>query len=118
MFVKRFVLFALVVCAAFYLSGCGGSSAPISVSITPSATTVDGAAGNTVTLTAAVAHDKGTGGVSWSVSGGGTISGTTTTATYTPPAAGATDLTVTVTATSVADSTKTCLLYTSDAADE
>ncbi|HWG21772.1 MAG TPA: putative Ig domain-containing protein [Terracidiphilus sp.] len=55
-----------------------------------------------------MANDKNAAGVSWSVSGGGALSSTTTTgATYTAPAATKSGLTVTVTATSVADSTKT-----------
>ena len=107
MFVKRLVLSALGVFAAFYLVGCGGGSKPVGVTVTASASTVDGVTGNTVTLTATVANDKNAAGVSWSVSGGGTVSGSTTSATYTPPAAGAADVTATVTATSVADSTKT-----------
>ena len=98
--------FVITLIAAFTLSGCGGSSKPPSVSVTASVTTVDGT--DTVTLTATVTNDKGTDGVSWSVSGGGTLSNpTTTSATYTAPAASSTAQTVTVTATSVADSSKT-----------
>ena len=104
MFMKRFVLSALIVSAAIYLSGCGGSSAPISVSVTASANTVD--ATNAVTLSALVSRDKNGAGVSWSVSGGGTIAGSTSSATYTAPAASKSALTVTVTATSIADATK------------
>jgi hypothetical protein len=92
--------------AGIYLTGCGGSSQPASVAVTASGTTVD--ATDAVTLTAAVTNDKNAAGVTWSVSGGGTLSNTTTsTATYTAPAASSTALTVTVTATSVADATKT-----------
>jgi hypothetical protein len=91
---------------ALGLSSCGGSSKSPSVSVTASATTVD--ATDTVTLTAAVTNDKNSGGVTWTVSGGGTLSGTTTTAaTYTAPAATSSAQTVTVTATSVADTSKT-----------
>ena len=104
MFVKRFAFSALVVFVALYLSGCGGSSAPVSVSVTASANTVD--ATNAVTVSAQVLHDKNGAGVSWSVSGGGTISGSTSSATYTAPAASKSALTVTVTATSIADATK------------
>lgn len=61
-----------------------------------------------MTLTAIVTNDKNGDGVTWSVSGGGTLSGqTSTSATYTAPAASSSALTVTVTATSVADTTKT-----------
>jgi hypothetical protein len=59
-----------------------------------------------------VTNDKNTSGaadgVTWAVSGGGALSGATTTAaTYTAPAATISAQTVTVTATSVADTTKT-----------
>ncbi len=101
----RFCAAVLTLIAAFSLSGCGGSSSPVGVSVTASATTVD--ATDSVTLTATVANDKNAAGVSWSVSGGGALSSSTTTSTtYTAPAASSTALTVTVTATSVADSTK------------
>jgi hypothetical protein len=98
-------LFVITMIAAFNLSGCGGSSSPVSVAVTASAATVD--ATDAVTLTATVTNDRTPGGVTWSVSGGGTLSNTTTTsATYTAPAATSSAQTVTVTATSVADTTK------------
>lgn len=98
--------FVFTMFAAFSLSGCGGSSKSPTVAVTASVATVDGA--DTATLSATVANDKGTEGVSWSVSGGGTLSNaTTTSATYTAPPAAATAQTVTVTATSVADTTMT-----------
>ncbi len=99
------LLFAMFT-AVLGLSGCGGSSPAITVSIasTGGLTVVDGT--DTLTLTATVAND--TSGVTWSVSGGGTLSGeTATTAVYTAPAIPTSALTVTVTATSVADATKT-----------
>jgi len=88
------------------MAGCGGSSStPPSVSVQASATTVD--ATDTVTLSATVTGDKNAAGVSWSVTGGGTLSGeTTSAATYTAPAASSSALSVTVTATSVADTSK------------
>ena len=98
-------LFVFTTIAVLNLSGCGGSSSPVSVAVTASAATVD--ATDAVTLTAVVTNDKTPGGVTWSVSGGGTLSGQTATgATYTAPAASGSALTVTVTATSVADITK------------
>jgi hypothetical protein len=98
-------LFVITMIAAFNLSGCGGSSSPVSVAVTASAATVD--ATDAVTLTATVTNDRTPGGVTWSVSGGGTLSNTTTTsATYTAPAATSSAQTVTVTATSVADTTQ------------
>lgn len=117
MFRKRFDLFglrasvtaclsALALFASFSLSGCGGSSNPVSVTVTASAATVD--ATDSVTLTATVANDKTPGGVTWAVTGGGTLSNTTSSgATYTAPAASSSAVTATVTATSVADATKT-----------
>ncbi len=97
-------LFAAVVAAA--ISGCGGKSNPLSIAVTSSASTVDGA--DSTTLTASVSNDKNAAGVSWSVSGGGTLSNTTTTAaTYTAPAATASSQSVTITATSIADTSKT-----------
>jgi len=99
-------LFVVTMIAVLNLSGCGGSSSPVSVAVTASAATVD--ATDAVTLTAAVTNDKNSGGVTWSVSGGGTLSNTSTTgATYTAPAASSSALSVIVTATSVADTTKT-----------
>jgi hypothetical protein len=96
-----FLAFCLLV-----ITGCGGGAAAISIAITPSANTVDGA--DSITLTAAVSSDHNAAGVTWTVSGGGTLSNTTTTsATYTAPAATTSAQTVTITATSVADATKT-----------
>jgi hypothetical protein len=90
-----------------WISGCGGSSKPISISITAASATVDGA--DTVTLTAAVTNDKNSAGVSWAVtSGGGTLSNeSTTSATYTAPAPTSSSQTIIVTATSVAKTTQT-----------
>ncbi|MDR3726304.1 MAG: putative Ig domain-containing protein [Terracidiphilus sp.] len=107
MFWKKTVLsIGLAIFAAFSLSGCGGGSKPVGVAVSASATTVD--ATNSVTLTATVTNDKNAAGVSWSVSGGGTLSNqTTTSATYTAPSTNAASLSVTVTATSIADATKT-----------
>jgi hypothetical protein len=108
---KIFGLTCSLLIAGLLLSGCGGGSinsasvavtASASVAVTASPTTVD--ATDAVSLTAAVANDKNAAGVTWTVSGGGTLSNTTTTAaTYTAPAASNAALTVTVTATSVAD---------------
>jgi hypothetical protein len=96
------VLFAVTSIAALILSGCGGSAAPISVAVTASVTTVDGA--DAVKLTATVTNDQNNAGVTWSVTGGGTLSNeTVTSATYTAPAAGSSAQTITITATSVAN---------------
>jgi len=54
-----------------------------------------------------VTNDKNSAGVTWTVSGGGTLTNTSTTsATYNAPAGGTSALTVTVTATSAANSAK------------
>ena len=91
----------------YSLTGCSGSSTPpLSVAVTASVTTVDGT--DTATLTAAVTNDKNAAGVTWSMSGAGTLSNTTTTsATYTAPAATSSAQSATITATSVADPTAT-----------
>ena len=105
----KYCVLSVALVTVFGLSGCGGgsssSSSPVSVSVTASATTVD--ATNSVTLTATVANDKNAAGVSWSVSGGGTLSNSTTSSTtYTAPSTVSSSLTVTVTATSHTDGTK------------
>jgi len=103
---KRLSLLAVILALVSFLSGCGGSSPAPSVSVTASASSVDGT--NSVTLTAAVTNDRNSGGVTWGVSGGGALSGqTTTSVTYTAPTATSSAQTITVTATSVADTTKT-----------
>jgi len=105
-FRAAFWLPVVTLIAALSLSGCGGSSKTVSVDVTASATSVDGT--DQVNVTATVTNDSNSGGVKWTVSGGGTLSNTTATAaTYTAPASPASALTVTVTATSVADTTKT-----------
>jgi len=102
--VAAFTLSCLLI--AGFLAGCGGSSKPVSITVTSSASTVDPT--DTATMTATVVNDKGADGVTWTISGGGTLSNTTTTgATFTAPAASASSLSVTVTATSVADTSKT-----------
>jgi hypothetical protein len=89
-------------------AGCSDGPKSPSVTVTTSATTVDG--GDSVTLTATVNNATNSDGVTWSVSGGGTLSDeTTTSATYTAPAAAASAQTITVTATST-DATKTVTL--------
>jgi dienelactone hydrolase len=95
------------------IAGCGGGGEiqlPVSVSVTPSASTVQ--AGTTMPLTATVVNDSSSKGVTWTVSCAAapcgavspilTASGVATT--YTAPASPASDLAVTVKATSVASS--------------
>ena len=92
------------------LSGCGGSSQAIGVALTPGSTQgID--QGQTISITASVTNDSKSGGVTWTVSGGGTLSATTTTsATYNAPASVTSAITATVTATSVTDTTKSATL--------
>ena len=93
------------------LPGCGASSQPISVGLTPSSTqNID--QGQTVpAITASTLHDTTNAGVTWTVSGGGTLSAqTTTSATYNAPASVTSGFTATVTAASKTDTTKSATL--------
>lgn len=95
------------------LSACGGGGYghPISVTITNPASAPTIQQGQTVNITASVANDSNNKGVTWMLSGVGTLSGqTTTAATYNAPASVGSNTTVTVTATSVADNTKSASL--------
>ena len=109
----------LMLALAGVLIACGGSSPPVSItSVTGSSASIYpqnvGWTNATATFTAVLANDSGNKGVTWAVSatGGGnpgSIASTDAThATYTPPtiAAGLTSP-ITVTATSVADTSKT-----------
>ncbi|MGH9476179.1 MAG: beta strand repeat-containing protein [Terriglobales bacterium] len=99
------VLTGCLVLSLGFAVGCGssgGSNTPpaITVAIVPGASqSIDG--GQSVNLTAAVANDSTNAGVTWSVSGGGTLSGTSiSAATYNAPATVTAATNVTVTATS------------------
>ena len=82
--------------------GGGGNNTPV-VSITGASSTI--APGGSFSLTAAVANDSGSDGVTWTLAGQGTLTNNTTTSvTYTAPSGAVpTNPAVTVTATSVAD---------------
>jgi hypothetical protein len=83
----------------------------ISVTITNPLSPPTIAQGQTVNVTAAVRNDPANKGVTWSLSGQGTLSNqTATTVTYNPPATVATSFKATVTATSVSDATKSAAL--------
>ena len=109
--IQRRVVFALPSILSFgsfgvLFAGCGSKSMPppppvVSVALTP----LRGGAvtGQSITFTATVQNDVGAAGVSWKTSGGAFSSQNTTTATLTAPNATGN---VTVTATSVADTTK------------
>ena len=104
------LLSGLFVLITLGLSGCGSSTQPIVVGLTPSsAKSIDQA--QTVTITATVAHDTKAAGVQWTVSGGGMLSAqSTTSAIYTAPASVASAFTATVTATSITDTTRSAAL--------
>jgi hypothetical protein len=77
-------------------------NSPIAVSITNAAAKID--AGQTAALSATVANDVANAGVAWTVSGGGSLTGSTTSATtFNAPSTVATAFTATVKATSNAD---------------
>jgi Putative Ig domain len=96
------------------LTGCGGSSKPVSVSInTPASTNID--PGDSVTLSVTVDNDNTDKGVTWTLTGSGctgaacgALSGNTSTGvTYTAPSTVTTAFTVSITATSVKTSSVT-----------
>jgi|GEM_PF-466984 len=89
------------------ISACGGSSNPISVSISPGTTqSID--QGQTLSFTATLANDSSNAGVTWTVSGGGTLTNSTATGvTYNAPATVTSVTTVTMTATSVTSTAQT-----------
>ena len=107
----------LMLALAGFLIACGSSSPPpISIaSVTGSSANIYpqnvGWTNATATFTAVLVNDSGNKGVTWAVStaNGGTIASTDAThATYTPPTiAAGLPSNVTITATSVADTTKT-----------
>lgn len=107
----RFLL-GLVIVLTFVLSGCGGnSSQPIGVGLTSNVSGNSLDQGQSAIITASLTNDAKNAGVQWAVSGGGTLSGeTTTSATYNAPASVASAVTATVTATSITDPTKSANL--------
>ena len=96
----------LVLLASVGLVGCGGSSAPpISVSLPSSSVQTD--QGQTITITATLTNDSSLQGVTWSLTGTGSLSGqSTASVTYIAPTTAQTVQTATLTATSIADPTK------------
>lgn len=99
------VFLSAVLFAGMLASGCAGSpQPPISVSVSPSSAETD--IGQTVRVTATVANDASGKGVTWSLSGVGSLtSRTATSVTYSAPSSGYSSNPVlgVVTATSVAD---------------
>ena len=94
--------------------GCSNSSRPISVSLSSSPSqAID--QGQMVAITASVTNDRSSEGVSWSLTGAGTLSNATAlSVTYNPPTSNLTSgQQVTVMATSAADPTKKASLQIS-----
>jgi hypothetical protein len=86
-------------------SGCSGSGA-ITVTLSTSETSLN--PGQTATIIATLTNDKADQGVTWTLTGPGTLSGNTTTSVvYTAPSTVAVATTATITATSVANTTVT-----------
>ncbi len=97
------------------MSGCSGSSSssspPISVSLSPSSPqAIDQS--QSLMITATVTNEDVAQGVSWNLNGPGSLSSSTTTSvTYNTPTSGISSAEqATITATSIADSTKTAML--------
>ncbi|MGA8300564.1 MAG: putative Ig domain-containing protein [Terriglobales bacterium] len=108
---RRCVIGLISVFFISLLVACSNSSTPsISVSLTPGATqSIDQA--QTVSITATIANDSKSAGVTWSVAGGGTLSNQMASgATYNAPASVTTSFPATVTATSVSDPSKSASL--------
>jgi hypothetical protein len=92
--------------ALAFASSCSNSAPPISVALVASATQTD--IGASVSLTATVTNDSSYGGVSWSLSGPGSLTRQSgASVTYAAPTDGSAGQSATITATSVTDRTKT-----------
>jgi hypothetical protein len=106
----------LLVASIIILPACGGGGGhppplTVSVAITSPASAPTIQQGQTVNITATVTNDTGNKGVTWSLSGQGSLSAqTSTTVTYNAPASVSSNIVATVTATSVADNTKSASL--------
>lgn len=86
-------------------SGCSGSGA-IAVTLSTSETSLN--PGQTTTIIATLTNDRTDAGVTWTLTGPGTLSGNTTTSVvYTAPSTVAVATSATITATSVANTTVT-----------
>ena len=106
----RSFLVLILVGTLGFLAGCGSSGTPVgvvtSITLTPSSASVD--AGQSVNITASVANDSSGKGVSWSLTGAGTLSSQTTTGvTYTAPNPVTSISLPSVVATSIASSSVT-----------
>jgi hypothetical protein len=107
--VIRRVLGASALIALVTSASCN-TAQKVSVNLNPNAAQTVGQ-GQIVAITAAVANDSSNAGVTWTLTGAGALSlQTTTSVTYTAPAVINSASVVTVTATSVKDTTKTTIL--------
>src|SRR3984957_7239538 len=109
--VRTFGVALIVLASAAVMGGCSNSWPPISVSLSPSAQqAID--QGQAAAITATVANDTSSKGVSWSLTGPGSLSNPTgPSVTYTSPTTNLTSAQQgTVTATSAADQTKSASL--------
>ena len=109
---RMFLSGTVVLLVTLVLPGCGGSAGqPIAVGLSSSVSGNSIDQGQTVTITAAVSNDTKNAGVQWGVSGGGSLTGqTTTSATYNAPASVAAAFTATITATSISNPNKSSSL--------
>ena len=90
---------------ALVFAGCSGSNT-ITITLTTTATSLN--PGQTATITSTLTNDTNNQGVTWTLTGPGSLSGNTTTSVvYTAPTTIATSTTATITATSVANTTIT-----------
>lgn len=98
---------AVILGLTMVISGCSSNKPPITIALGPNGVQ-NAVAAQIVNITATVSNDSKAGGVSWSLTGPGTLSAqTTTSVTYTAPSPISANATATVTATSLSDSTKT-----------
>ena len=112
--IKKSAILAIALSGSALFNGCGGGTRTtpppiVAVSVSPSSITV--VVGTTQSITAITQNDPTNKGVTWMISpatGAGTLSNATSTSVvYNPPATlPASALSVTITATSVADSSK------------
>ncbi len=106
-----YVVALLVLALAAVMGGCSSSSPPVSVSLSPSSPqAID--QGQTVAITATVTNDSSQRGVSWTLTGPGSISSSSgPSVTYMPPSTNITSAQqATIRVTSAADQTKSAVL--------
>jgi hypothetical protein len=102
----RFALSSLFLVLLVFLTACGGGGGSSTPYVTISGAPSTLAPGATATLGASVTNDSSNSGVTWSLAGSGSLSNNTpTSVTYTAPSSVPAPPSVTITATSVADTT-------------